>query len=91
MIEDSNFLKKLFKSTYVTHHEKENQIGLDRDFFLKIENLSKRIQTNTAELIKMKSSILKGKYEPKKKNELDVIEVLRYLNDTFSRKESERE
>lgn len=77
-------MKKILNSSDLLYSQNENEVALTKDFYTKIENLSKQIQSNTSELIKMKSSILNRKYNKSGRTKEDTIRILQHLKHTFS-------
>lgn len=81
---DLNFMKKILNSSDLLYSQNDNEVALTKDFYTKIENLSKQIQSNASELIKMKSSILNRKYNKSGRNKEYTIRILQHLKHTFS-------
>lgn len=79
-----DFMIKLFKSSSILYSENpDTEIHSERNWATQLNELSNKIQSDTEEIIKIKSKLLEG-FIDIECNELDIIEKLKYLNKTFT-------
>lgn len=81
---DINFLVKLFaESNSIVSKLSDSELAFNRDTYIKMQELSNKISSDTNEIIEIKSKLLKGilSYED---DELDIIRKLKILNDSFN-------
>lgn len=84
LYKNMEFLIKLFKNaSFINSENPDTEVCLEHDFATQLDELSKLIQADTEEIIKIKSRLLEGITDVEC-SELEIIEKLKYLNKTFA-------